>query len=177
MFSKTDIEKYFTGEKQEALLFIIAGAIAVITAVLFFIFLKNNFYKGAAIPLLLVGLLFGIVGFTVHRSSDNYRIRNVYAYDMNPSELKQKEIPRMEKVMKNFALLRYIELFLLVAGIALYILFIRDIQRDFWRGFGLALAAMALLALGMDYFAERRGKTYKKGLESFISKTNQHGIQ
>ena len=87
---------------------------------------------------------------------------------MNPSQLKDKELPRMKTVMKNFVLYRYMELFLLLTGVALYIYFIRDISHDFWRGFGLALAIMAALALAADFFAEKRGKAYTKGIESFI---------
>lgn len=170
MFTKTDIEKYFTAEKQESLLFMLIGIAGIVSALILFFFLKTNFYKGAAIPLLLVGLLLGVVGYPVYNRSDGDRKRNVYAYDMNPSELKEKELPRMKTVMKNFVTYRYTEIFLLLVGVALYVYFIRDFKNDFWRGFGLALAFMALLALVADYFAENRGKIYTKGIESFINK-------
>lgn len=170
MFTKTDIEKYFIAEKQESLLFILIGLAGIITAVVFFFFLKTNFYKGAAIPLALVGVLLGIVGLTVYKRSDEDRKRNVYAYDMNPSHLKEKELPRMKKVMKSFVLYRYTEIFLFITGATLYIYFIRDFKNDFWRGFGLALAIMAFLALAADFFAEKRGKVYTKGIEGFVNK-------
>ena len=171
MFTKADIEKYFISEKKESLLFIVLGIAAVATAVIFFFFLKTNFHKGASLPLFLIGLLLGVVGFTVYKRSDEDRRRNVYAYDMNPSELKDKELPRMKTVMKNFIIYRWIEVFLLTAGILVYVYFIRDFKNDFWRGLGLALALMAFLALLADYFAENRGKKYTRGIESFISKT------
>lgn len=155
-------------EKQESLLFVLIGVAGIITAVVFFFFLKTNFYKGAAIPFMLIGLLLGVVGYTVYKRSDSDRKRNVYAYDMNPSELKEKELPRMKTVMKNFVIYRYTEIFLLLLGAALYIYFIRNFSHDFWRGFGLALAVMALLALTADFFAERRGTMYTGGIESFI---------
>jgi hypothetical protein len=170
MFTKADIEKYFVAEKKESLLFVFIGIAGVVTALVFFFFLKTEFYKGAAIPLFVIGLLLGIVGLTVYKRSDADRKRNVYAYDMNPSELKEKEIPRMKAVMKNFVVYRYTEIFLLLTGIALYIYFIRDFKHDFWRGFGLALAAMSLLALVADYFAEKRGKGYTDGIKSVIGK-------
>jgi len=168
MFTKTDIEKYFNAEKQASLLFLLIGAAAIISAIVFFFFLKNNFYKGAAIPLLVIGLLVGVVGFTVYKRSDSDRKRNVYAYDLNPSELKEKELPRMKTVMKNFIVYRYAEIFFLLVGAVLYIYFMKAGKNDFWGGFGLILAVMALLALIADYFAEKRGKVYTKGLESFI---------
>jgi ABC-type xylose transport system permease subunit len=169
MFSKADIEKYFNAEKSAGSLFLIIGIASVVLAVIFFFFLKTEFYKGMAIPLFAAGLLLGIVGFTVYKRSDGDRTRNVYAYDMNPSELKEKELPRMKTVMKNFIIYRWVEIFLAAAGMGLYIYFIRDIRHDFWRGLGLSLAIMALLALVVDYFAEKRGHIYLEGLKSFTS--------
>lgn len=168
MFTKTDIEKYFNAEKAESRLFMALGMAGVLTAGIFFFVLKHDFYQGAAIPLLLIGSLLGVVGYTVYKRSDEDRKRNVYAYDLNPAELKEKELPRMRTVMKNFVIYRYTEIFLFLAGIGLYGWFIRDFKHDFWRGFGLALAVMSLLALAADYFAERRAKVYTKGMESFV---------
>ena len=90
MFNKADIEKYFNAEKGESFIFMAIGIIGIIAAIIFFFVLKTNFYKGAAVPLVLVGLLLGVVGFTVYRSSDKQRVDNVYAYDMNPGALKRK---------------------------------------------------------------------------------------
>jgi hypothetical protein len=168
MFSKTDIEKYFMAEKQESLLFILIGVAGIVTAIVFFLLLKTSFHKGAAIPLFFIGLVLGVVGYTVYKRSDADRIRNVYSFDMNPSELKGKELPRMKTVMKNFIIYRYTEIFLLIVGAALYIYFIRDFKNDFWRGFGLFLFVMSFLTLAADFFAEKRGKVYTKGIESFI---------
>jgi drug/metabolite transporter (DMT)-like permease len=169
MFSKADIEKYFIAEKSAGGLFITIGLIAIVIAIIFFFFLKTDFYKGTSIPLIVIGLLSGIVGYTVYAKSDSDRMQNVYAFDMNPSELKQKEIPRMQNVKKSFKIILWVELILAAAGMGLYIYFIRDIRYDFWRGLGLGLAIMALIALAMDYFADKRARTYLNGLNSFTS--------
>jgi drug/metabolite transporter (DMT)-like permease len=170
MFTKADIEKYFTAEKQGSLVFMVIGIAGIVLALVLLIFLKTSFYKGASIPFLLIGLLAGIIGFTIYKKSDGDRIRNVYAYDMNPGELKGKELPRMEKVMKSFMIYRYTEIFLFLAGACLYIYFIRDIRHDFWRGLGLALSIMALLALTVDHLAEKRGRKYFDGIKTFTAK-------
>ena len=60
MFTKADIEKYFMAEKTFGLVFAIVGIAAVVAALLFYFSLKTNFYKGAAVPLLLTGLLFDL---------------------------------------------------------------------------------------------------------------------
>ncbi|MBP9099066.1 MAG: hypothetical protein KBF74_09645, partial [Ferruginibacter sp.] len=70
MFTKSDIEKYFTAEKSESLLFVIIGFTAIIAAVVFFFFLKTNFYKGLSVPLLLIAFIQISVGFTVYKRSD-----------------------------------------------------------------------------------------------------------
>ncbi len=168
MFTRADIEKYFNAEKEESRVFLTIGITAFMLALIYILVLKTGFYMGAAIPLLLLGLLLAVVGYTVLRRSDKDRIRNVYAYDMNPAVLKDKELPRMKKVMRNFILFRWLEIFLFLAGAGIYIYFIRDFTNDFWRGFGLALAVMALIALMADYFAEKRGRVYTKGLEEFV---------
>ncbi len=170
MFTKIDIEKYFTAEKNESLLFIIVGIAAIILAIVFFFFIKTNWYKGAAIPFLIIGLMHLVVGYTVYKRSDADRMQNVYALDMNPASLKTKEIPRMQQVNKNFVIYRYTEIFLLLAGICLFFYFKNDVSKQFWVGFGMALAIEATVSLGADYFAEARARVYKKQLEQFTEK-------
>lgn len=171
MFTKTDIEKYFLAEKQESLLFVILGIIAIIAAIAFYFFLRSSFFKGAAFPLLLVGLIQLVVGFTVYNRSDSDRVRNVYAYDMNPSELKNKEIPRMVTVNRNFVIYRWVELALLVTGLILSMVYGQNPGRTFWYGFGIALALQAGILLVADYFAEKRALNYTRGLQSYTRET------
>jgi hypothetical protein len=168
MFTKTDIEKYFNAEKAESWIFMAIGIAGIVAAIIFFFVLKTGFYKGAAIPLILIGFLLVVVGFTVYKRSDNDRKRNVYALDMNPAELKNKELPRMKTVMKNFVIYRYTEILLVLTGIALFIYYRNNETQHFWRGFGITLAIMAILALAADYFAEKRGRIYTNGIESFV---------
>jgi hypothetical protein len=171
MFTKGDIEKYFLAEKQESLLFLAIGVAGIVTALVFFFYLKTPFYKGAAVPLFLIGSLLGVVGYAVYNRSDGDRVRNVYAYDMNPGDLKDKELPRMKVVMKNFVAYRYTEMVLAIVGMALFLYFRNKHSLFFWKGFGLTLTIMAVLALFADYFAEKRGHIYIKGVESFVNRT------
>ncbi len=170
MLSKEAIEKYFLAEKAESWIFMAIGIAGIVMGIIAVFFLRTSFYKGLAIPLVLVGLLLGIVGFTVYKRSDEDRKRNVYALGINPGELKQKELPRMEVVMKNFVLYRYVEIALALLGIALFFYFNSKEAQLFWKGFGMALAIMALLALTADYFAEKRGNIYLIQLKDFINK-------
>jgi hypothetical protein len=168
MLTKENIEKYFMAEKAESLVFMAIGIAGIIAAVICFFIVKSAMCKGAAIPLLAIGLLLAIVGFTIYNRSDADRIKNVYALTMNPGELKEKELPRMEQVMKNFVLYRYTEIALCLLGIGLMIYFNNKEEQAFWKGFGLALALMAILALTADYFAEKRGGIYLKNLKERV---------
>lgn len=169
MFTKADIEKYFNAEKAESLLFIGVGVAGILAAIVFLFVIKTDFYKGAAVPLLLIGLLLGIVGYTVYARSDSDRISNVYAYDMNPGELKEKEIPRMETVMKNFIYYRYTEIALALIGLIVFLYFKQNTDKQFWAGVGIGLFIMAFIALSADYFAEKRGHVYIKGLKDYVN--------
>ncbi len=170
MFNKTDIEKYFAAEKSASLLFVIIGLLAIILAIIFFFFLKTNFYKGMAWPLFLIALIQLTVGYTVYKRSDADRKRNVYAYDLNPTKLKTEEIPRIEKVNKNFVLYRWIEIACIIAGIVLIFLYRNDPARSFLYGIGVGILIQATIALAADYFAGERAKDYTKGLMEFTSK-------
>ncbi len=169
MFSKADIEKYFNAEKSGSRVFITIGIIGILLAIVFF--LKTDLHKGMAVPLTSVSFVLIVIGYTVYSRSDRQKMENLNAFEINPALLKDKELPRMKKVMKNFVLVRWVEIFLFLAGAVIYIYFIRDFHHDFWRGFGFALAIMALLTLAVDYFAEKRGNIYTKGLESFLQQS------
>jgi hypothetical protein len=85
---------------------------------------------------------------------------------MNNEKIKIQtvEIPRMNKVMKNFVLYRYVEITLIFIGA---LLFFTSANTNFWRGLGLGLFLQASLVLTLDYFAERRGFNYLNYLNSF----------
>jgi hypothetical protein len=168
MFTKHDIENYFLAEKQESLLFMVVGGLAIVLALAAWFYGKSGFYRGAAIPLLVIGLIQGIVGFTVYRRSDADRIRNVYAYDMNIDQLKNDELPRMQKVNKNFDIYFGIEVALAIVGAGLIIYFRRKPDFIYWYGFGVALLLQSIIMLAADYFAEKRADKYTAGIIEFL---------
>lgn len=170
MFTKSGIEKYFMAEKNLGLLFIIIGAIGVLAAIVFFFVMKTNWHKGAAIPFLLIGLFQLFQGYNVYTKMDGHRKAAVYAYDMNPSELKDKEIPAKEKALKNMNTFIAIEILLLVTGIALFLYFKKDTTQLLWAGLGLALAIEATLCLFVEINAKTQTAQYVKGLKELVSK-------
>jgi len=170
MFGKQEIEKYFLAEKQLGLLFIIIGCVAVVLAIIFYFFIKAPFYKGAAVSLLLIGLIQLLLGCTVYNRSDEDRARNVYAYDMNPGQLKNEELPRIKKVLYNFTIIKWVEMALVVAGLVLVFYYRGNAEKTFWYGLGLALTIQVLILFIGDVVAEKRAKLYTTSLETFVNK-------
>lgn len=175
MFQQKDfsfIYRYFTGEKQESLLFLIVGIVAVLLAGVCWFFIKSNpnFFKGTAIPLLAIGLVQLVVGYSVYSRTDKQKADIAYNMGMEPvNYVKQTELPRMNTVMKNFVIYRWIEIAFIITGLALIFLFRTNPGKTFWYGFGMALAIQAVMMLGADYFAEKRGKIYVKELEKIMA--------
>ncbi len=166
------IYKYFIAEKQESLLFLIIGIAAILLAVICWFFIKTNplFFKGAVIPLLAIGIIQSVVGFTIYSKSDRQKADVAYSIGMEPvAFVKQKELPRMKTVMKNFVIYRWVEIAFILAGLVLIFIFRTNPGKTFWYGFGIALAIQAVIMLGADYFAEKRGKIYSKNLEEILN--------
>lgn len=175
MFEQRDfsfIYKYFIAEKQESLLFIIVGIIAILLAAVFWFFIKGSpsFYKGLAVPLIVLGSLQTIVGFNIYTRTDNQKKDIAYNMGIEPvSFVKNTELPRMKKVMKSFSIYRSMEITFIIAGLVLIFLFRVNPDRSFWYGLGIALAIQGAFMLGADYFAEKRGGVYTEELKKIIA--------
>lgn len=157
------VVKYFTGERVESFLFLGLGIIGFAMAVLFFFSFKTSFFKGVAIPFILVSLLEIIVGLTlIIRSPKD--ITRVEGYLPDKVEMIQKaEIPRMENVMQNFVIFKYVEITLIIIGIILMYGYKHNLL---WNGIGLGLFTQSSIILLLDFFAERRGAIYLAYLKS-----------
>jgi hypothetical protein len=158
--------KYFTGERLESFLFFGLGVAGVALAIFFFFSLKSSFFKGMAIPVILVSILEIIVGLTIIDRSPK-DIMRVESYLSESREMiKKVEIPRMEKVMENFVIFRYAEIILIIAGILLMYGFKHNLL---WNGIGVGLFIQSSIVLLLDFFAERRGEIYLSYLRSLIN--------
>ena len=151
------VVKYFNGEKAESYIFILIGVIALAMALYFFFVLKSSFWKGVAIPFIIVALLEFIVGYTIVTRSPKDITRVETFIQKEQQSIKKIEIPRMEKVLSNFVIYRYVEIALIILGIVLMYSSMND---TFWRGIGLGLFIQACIVLCLDFFAERRGHIY-----------------
>lgn len=85
-----------------------------------------------------------------------------------PKMIRTHEIQRMEKVMRNFVIFRFIEIALIIIGISLMYSSMND---TFWRGIGMGLFIQASIVLSLDFFAERRGVVYLEYLKQVAEKS------
>jgi hypothetical protein len=161
------IVKYFDGEKAESYIFILLGFITFTMALYFVFGLKTYFWKGVAIPFVIVACLEFIVGYTIVTRSPKDITRVEHFVKSEPKNIKTLEMPRMEKVISNFLIFRYIEIALIILGVFLMYSSMND---TLWRGIGLGLFIQASIVLSLDFFAERRGHYYLEYLKEFTLK-------
>lgn len=168
MLTKSLIEKYFVAEKNACLVFIIIGIITTLVAIAGYLVYKNNFWKGAFIPLLLLGTVQIITAYMPYKKADEFRTANVYAMDMNPSLLKEKELPRMQQLQRSINLFRWIEIALIVVAAVLIFRFRADPEQVYWYGFGVALLVQSAILLVGEIMAGQRASGYLLQLDAFI---------
>jgi multidrug transporter EmrE-like cation transporter len=156
------VTKYFDAEKFESIFFISAGIIAIILAFYLIFVLKKPFQNGIAYSIAAIALIQIVVGTSVFFRSPKDIVRVNHLIQTDLKKILSEEIPRMEVVMKNFALYKYIEIGLIVAGIGLLVLSINEII----NGVGLGLAIQSSIMLLLDYIAAGRGDVYLKFLQS-----------
>lgn len=96
------IEKYFTAEKYESILFVMTGVIAISFAVYFLVRLRQPFFNGVAYPLMVIALIQIAVGSSVYFRSPKDTARVNEMFQNEKARINTGEIPRMEQVMRNF---------------------------------------------------------------------------
>jgi hypothetical protein len=84
------------------------------------------------------------------------------------SFVKSTELPRMQKVMKRFEILKWAEIVLFITALVLIFLFRSNPAKTFWFGFGVTLAIQITILFSLDFFAEKRGAIYTKELQKIV---------
>lgn len=160
-----DIRSYFEAEKSATMFFMIIGIITIIAGIVF-LFLKPRIFMGAAFPLIVVGIVQLVVGYSVYSRIDKQVSDVIYSYDMNPDYFKNKELPRMEVLTKNFTVYKSIELACIV--IAIVLLWYNYRKQNIWLGVGAGLLLQGLIVFTGDLFAAQRADKYTNSIKEFI---------
>lgn len=159
-----EMTEYFTAEKQESLLFIAVGLIAIGVAV--WLWANGHRLRFMAVPLVVIALMQMVVGTTVYLRTETQLKGLITQSQSAPAQFKQDEVSRMQTVMKNFNIYKTIEMALLILGVCL----IGFLQRfDVAAGVGAGLVLQAAFTLALDMFAEARGQEYIVVLERIVN--------
>lgn len=156
---KLQIQSYFFAEKWEGLVFVLVG----IAAIALSLWLWRGPYRGMGVPLVLVALIQIAVGGSVFLRSDKQEAQVISLLESDIPALKAQEIPRMEVVMKNFRIYKFVELCVFAVGVALTFAFA---QKNFAYSAGIGCIAQGAFMLVLDLFAEHRGESYLQALRS-----------
>ena len=170
MFTKQDIESYFTAFKNEQLLLMIPGGAALIVALLFYFWLKTPWHKGFALPLAVFAMLFCGAGFSNYKKTEQLRIRSVYNYDMHPEQLKIKELPRAKEVQQNMRVLIYLNASIIIASFLIFLYFRKKEENEYYMGTASSLFLMSSLSVAIYFFMLGPLKAYTAGIEKFTEK-------
>ncbi len=157
-----NILKYFSGEKLQCSIGILLGILGLVLSI-YFIYSNKVFLKGIAfafVPLSIL-LLSICIGIVIRTPKD---IKRVSTYlESEPNKIQTEELPRMEKVMKTFPIVKMVEIGFIAVGLFLLIVFWKN---DLIKGIGLGLIIQGIMLYGFDHFAESRGKIYFEFLNS-----------
>ena len=160
------LQTYFQAEKKESMLFAAIGILACWVGAALFLKAAAPFYIGLAVPLLLVGIIQIVVGTTVTRRTDQQLDDLERLLGEEPAQFRQAESPRMAKVMRNFVIIRWVEIAVIAIGALLFAW-----QREllFAKGLGLGMFGQGIIMLIADYFAEKRGHIYRTFIEQLAA--------
>jgi hypothetical protein len=163
------MQTYFRGEKLEALFFILPIGLALIAfGLVAFKAEHGGFAWGVAVPAILFGLILAGTGIGVGARTSGQVSQLERGFSEAPAAMVKEELPRMQKVNKNFRTTFYVMGLLAAIGLALHYL----IGADWSRGLGAVLILVGALGLLIDGFAERRAEPYTKALEEIAAQNS-----
>lgn len=157
---------YFSGEKTEALVFILpVGLLSLVFGAWLWMDSSGGFMRGVAIPFLVMGVMMSAVGGIVGLRTPAQVAHLEQSFQQAPEFVRaavEEERARMNRV--NAAWNKYLILWGLMGVMGLGLRFLT--AGDFTQGLGIALVFFAGVGLLVDGFAERRTHPYELALRA-----------
>jgi len=158
------MSSYFSAEKQESLIFVAVGLVAIVISV--WLWMNGHRLKSMAYPLVIIAMMQIVVGGSVYIRTDTQLSTLSAQLTANPEALQAAEATRMQTVMKNFSIYKAVEMVLLITGVGM----IAFLQRhDVAAGIGVGLVVQAAFTLTLDIFAEARSADYLSAIRSMAT--------
>jgi hypothetical protein len=159
-----ELTNYFTAEKNGAWLLVVLAIVGfAFSAYLWF---NRSAFLAMVWPLILVGLLVGAVGVGVGLRTPAQVAALERSLETARAETVAAEIKRMDRVNRNFRIVKIVEIALVAAGLLLIIFL--PIPGT-WSSVGMGLVLVASVVLVFDTFAHYRAEVYVKWLQSLGS--------
>ena len=156
------IAVFFRGEKSEAALILLAGAVSLAAALWLWFPVREPFARGLAAALLLTAALGLGVGGSVYFRTDAQVAALEQLQRLDPAGFATEEGARIRQVVKSFGIYRLCY----AAAVILALLFVFVLGKPLFHGLAVGLLVLAALGLTIDYYAEARAVRYADGLEA-----------
>jgi hypothetical protein len=158
------IMSYFMAEKYGAMILLFAG-LATLGAAIALVAIRSS-YRGMAVPLALFALFELGIGGGVGARTDGQVAGLLDKFTHAPSEMAREELSRMGPVMRNFEIVKIVEIAVFALGVALVYACRRN---DFAFAAGVGCVLQASLLLIFDLIAARRAEVYVEALRGLLS--------
>jgi len=156
------IRTYFSGEKSEAVLILLAGGICLVAAVWLWFWIREPFARGLAATLLLTAALGLGVGGSVYFRTDHQVKQLLELQRTDQARFAAEEGTRIHAVVKSFGQYRIGYAVAVILALA----FVFLIGKPLFQGLAVGLLILAALGLTIDFYAEERAAHYLHALES-----------
>lgn len=161
---KEEIIAYFLAEKRWAVILLGVGIVALAAAIA--LIATKSSYRGMAIPLAFVALGELIIGGVLVARTDGQLASLLDQFARAPAGMADAELNRMGPVIRNFEIVKIVELLVFAAGV---ILAYAAKRSDFAFAIGVGLVAQASLLLVFDLIAARRAERYVELLRALVT--------
>lgn len=157
-----NIEQYFAGEKLQCSIGVIVAIISIAISV-YFLTLQKPLLSGISYSFLPIATLLLVIciGIIYRTPADIQRVNSFHT--TQPQKMQSDELPRMQKVMSNFQVIKKVEIVFFCVGLLLAFIFWKN---GLVKGIGIGLMIQSSILFVFDYFAEARGSIYFEFLKS-----------
>lgn len=153
------ILRYFRAEKDAGLYIIVVGAVLILLSAS--LWWSGSRFRAMAIPLTVFAILEVTVGATIYLRTDKQIDTLTEQYYTNREQYGREETARMEKIMSGFQVYKVAEIVVLIAGLALLVIYRR---RPTLVGVGAGLVLQSGILLVFDVIAAQRAQVYLDAL-------------
>jgi len=164
------LQIYFKGEKQQSMIFMLGGILALTLGTLGMFYFETALWKGAATPFLVIGLVQLVVGSASYFRTNKQVSKLIEQLEDQTQIFFTEETARMEKVLKDFKTYKAVVLLFFLLGFLFLMLGAFGGWGQFTLGSGVALLWQCGSIYLMDTLAEYRADFYKLKLKKFDSK-------